>query len=45
MKGKIRDRKLTPEEAAKYQRLRELIELDKPSIAKMARSFEERRPS
>ncbi len=43
MKGKIRDRKLTPEEAAKYRRLRELVEQDKPAIAQMAQSYEERR--
>lgn len=43
MKGKTRGRKLTPEEAAKYRRLRELVEQDKPVIARMAQTYEERR--
>jgi hypothetical protein len=43
MKRNVRDRKLTPEEAAKYKRLRELVEQDKPAIARMAREYENRR--
>jgi len=43
MKRISRGRPLTPDEAKKYDRLRKLVEKDKPAIEKMAREYQQRR--